>query len=151
MGIASLQLERSATIGNMPHSAAILKAADLLRAAGDDAAADELIAELDEQEPEIVIVETEPEVVEIEIPEPEPITEQIAEAGNAEVQIIEAQTDSAIELMEAEARIEQERADAQAARDAELLAAIVEAEPDPEPDPDPRSQHWFYRPLGKRK
>lgn len=137
----------------------------MLRAAGDNDGADELVLELDEidstsgddeSETPVVVVEVESAgesgdgVVTMTPPAGETETVIEAEAA-ATIAVIEAQTDAQIAVMKAAAEIEAaaEKREADAAAD---VVIVADATTDPDPDPEPRTSHPFYRPLfGRRR
>lgn len=134
----------------------------MLRAAGDNDGADELVLELDEidttsdDDPTLVVVEVESAgesgdgVVTMTPPAGE--TESVIEAeAAAAVAVIEAQAEAQIAVMEAAAEIEQAAEERESEAAAEVVV-VADATTDPDPDPEPRTSHPFYRPLfGRRR
>jgi hypothetical protein len=142
---------RGDTVPVVNRTHATLKAIDLLRAAGDDDAADALLLEMDEeQEPEVpsvvvVAAVTEDDGVEGSevVAASEPSTIEVIEAtAAAEVAVVEATAAANIAVMEAAAAIEEA-----AAPEPEPEPALIIEETDSADDPEPRTSHPFYRPL----
>lgn len=134
----------------MTNRAAIEKAIRVLRAAGDDDAADDLAAELaeldlsestDPSPPVVVVVETEEAgdgAVSVETPPPAAGTlEIIAAEAAADVARIEAEAAADLAIIAATATIGV----------APIEAATAPADPVPIEDPEPRTTHWYYRPF----
>ncbi len=133
------------------HETAIRKAADILRAAGNDEDADELLMDLGS-------VETEPPVEAVIVvtddgpPADEPSIVDVIEAQTAaQVDVIEAETAQQVELMETAAEIREEETEALAEALGEITPEPApEPAPAPDPDPAPRTRHFFYRPWFSR-
>jgi hypothetical protein len=134
----------------------------MLRAAGDNDGADDLLLELNEiddasDDPApVVVVEVESagdesgEGVVTNAPPVAGETEVIAAEAAAQIAVIEATADAQIAVMEAAAEIEA-AADEREAETLDDVVIVADATADPEPDPEPRTTHWFYREFGRSR